>query len=490
MLYLLSGLFLGWSLGANDAANVFGTAVSTKMLRFRTAAWLCCIFIVLGAVIGGKGTSDTLGSFSAIPFISGSFTVALACALTLFIMTIFKLPVSSSQAIIGALIGWNLFAGHPTDLSSLGNIASSWIVSPVLAAVFSAGLYMIMRYCDRHIKINILFRDMLTRWGLIIIGVFGAYSLGANNIANVIGVFIPANPFHDIQIAYFSFSSLDILLFIGGISIAIGVATYSKNVMLTVGSDIFALSPLSGFIVVASSSLVLFFFASVELKHWLISHGLPSFPLVPVSSSQVVVGAVMGIGMIRNITTINWKLLGKISIGWLTTPVMACLVSLLLLFIVQNVFTQSVYEHTVFVIKPQLREKVASEIPSNYLAPLDFKRFTTENSFINALEKYNLDKKRIDLLLQLARSTPMHIDKTVDHPLFGEQWLTPAQIASLRKLAGTSYTYRWEFEDVLQKTDPSWQFRPDVPANKTFNEHLRKVIDRLVEAFSAASIIQ
>ena len=48
ILFLFGGLFLGWSLGANDAANVFGTAVGTRMISFKTAALVCSIFVVLG----------------------------------------------------------------------------------------------------------------------------------------------------------------------------------------------------------------------------------------------------------------------------------------------------------------------------------------------------------------------------------------------------------------------------------------------------------
>ena len=55
LFFLTSGLFLGWSLGANDAANVFGTAVATRMIRFGTAAALCSVFVILGAVFSGAG---------------------------------------------------------------------------------------------------------------------------------------------------------------------------------------------------------------------------------------------------------------------------------------------------------------------------------------------------------------------------------------------------------------------------------------------------
>ena len=55
LFYLSSGLFLGWSLGASDAANIFGTAVGTKMVRFKTAAIISSIFIIIGAVYAGSG---------------------------------------------------------------------------------------------------------------------------------------------------------------------------------------------------------------------------------------------------------------------------------------------------------------------------------------------------------------------------------------------------------------------------------------------------
>ena len=66
IIFLIGGLFLGWSLGANDAANVFGTAVGSRMVRFTTAALICGIFVILGAVISGTGTSLTLGKLGAV----------------------------------------------------------------------------------------------------------------------------------------------------------------------------------------------------------------------------------------------------------------------------------------------------------------------------------------------------------------------------------------------------------------------------------------
>ena len=117
--FLLSGIFLGWSLGANDTANIFGTAVGTRMIRFRTAAIVTAVFVVLGAVISGEGATHTLGKLGAVNAIAGSFTVALAAAVTVAWMTKLKLPVSTSQAIVGAIIGRNFFTVSPTDINTL-----------------------------------------------------------------------------------------------------------------------------------------------------------------------------------------------------------------------------------------------------------------------------------------------------------------------------------------------------------------------------------
>ena len=141
LIFLCSGLFLGWSLGANDAANVFGTAVGTRMVKFGTAALLCSIFVILGAVVSGAGASHTLGKLGAVNALPGSFMTAFAAAFTVYLMTRLSLPVSTSQAVVGAIIGWNLFSGYPTDLSALTKIALTWVVCPLLAGVIGVVLF-------------------------------------------------------------------------------------------------------------------------------------------------------------------------------------------------------------------------------------------------------------------------------------------------------------------------------------------------------------
>jgi PiT family inorganic phosphate transporter len=377
--FLSSGLFLGWSLGANDAANAYGTAVGTRMVRFRTAAICCSVFVIIGAVVGGAGPSETLGELGAVNALAGSFTVALAAALTVTWMTRTALPVSTSQAIVGAIIGWNLFSGSLTDTTVLSKIVSSWIVCPVLAALFALVLMKCTQLLFRHISIHLFRIDAATRYGLFIVGAFASYSLGANNIANVMGVFVPAAPFGDVDVfGLFTLNAAQQLFLVGGIAISSGVFTYSKRVMLTVGNDLFRLSPIAALVVILAQALVLFLFSSKGLEGWLSSHGLPTIPLVPVSSSQAIIGAVIGIGIAKGGRNIRIGILGRIFLGWMSTPVVAGVIGFVLLFFVQNVFSQPVFSSVHHEISPAVAAKLA-ERSAEWRAKPD----TTRNKLFN-----------------------------------------------------------------------------------------------------------
>lgn len=358
-LFLTSGLFLGWSLGANDAANIFGTAVGTKMIKFKSAAIIASIFVILGAYISGAGAAHTLGELGEINKLAGSFTVAIAAAFTVTLMTRLKLPVSTSQAVVGAIVGWNIFSGLTIDYSSLTKIVVTWVVCPILAAFFASILYKLSKVLLPKLNIHLLRIDAYTRVALILVGAFGAYSLGANNIANVMGMFIHSVPFQDISVNnILTISSIQQLFLLGGLAIAVGIFTYSKKVMNTVGKDLFRLSPITAFIVVLSHSLVLYIFASEGLRNWLVANNLPPIPLVPVSSSQAVIGAILGIALIKGGKNIRFAVLGKIASGWITTPVIAGLVSIFFLFIMQNVFDQSVYKSSEHTVTGQRHNKI------------------------------------------------------------------------------------------------------------------------------------
>ncbi|MDA3788807.1 MAG: inorganic phosphate transporter [Desulfobacula sp.] len=469
--FLSSGLFLGWSLGANDASNVFGTAVGAKMIKFRTAAIYCSIFIILGAVISGAGASHTLGKLGSINALGGAFVVAFAAALSVYLMTLARFPVSTSQAIVGAIIGWNFFSGSLTDVDSLTKIVSTWILCPVLSALFAIFFYKLIVFIIQTFKIHMFRLDRYTRNGLLLAGIFGSYSLGANNIANVMGVFIPVSPFSDISVfGLFNLSAAQQLFCFGGVAIAVGVLTYSKRVMATVGSGIMDLSPVAALVAVWSHSIVLFLFSSQGLEAFLQSHGLPSIPLVPVSSSQAIVGAVIGMGLLKGGKSINWRVVGGISSGWLITPVIAALISFVSLFFMQNVFTQETYRPVSY----QMTKEVALRIDktgfsSKSLETLMDKKFESAMKMKKALSaQISLTPKILDIVLSASRINEMEITMDKINSMDSD-WISEEQKKALEKLTGQKFMHQWQFAEALGSSSFSWQFRQ---GDKKFNENL------------------
>ena len=303
---VLAGAFLGWGLGANDSANIFGTAVYTKVVRYRTAIILTAIFVVMGAYFnGGKG----IEKISEYAFIGGitsgreAFFVMLSAGLTVAAMTIFKLPVSTSQAVIGAIIGGGILKGN-ADFSASVKFFSAWIMTPIGGLIFSYLMHKLIAGVFGE-KINAFkFYETFVKAGYIFAGIFGAYSLGANNVANVMGIFA---------------GRLDIIstreaVLYGGIFIALGALTFSKPVMSTVGQRIVKLSSIEGFIVVIGAAITVYLYALIG---------------IPVSTSQAVVGAIIGIGVSVGPNLINKKMLKNVLFGWVGTPSIACFISFL-----------------------------------------------------------------------------------------------------------------------------------------------------------------
>ena len=345
LFFISSGLFLGWSLGASDASNIFGTAIATRMIRFKTAAAIASFFIIIGAVHAGSGGAETLGELGSINTLPGAFMSAMAAAIAICWSVKISMPVSTSQAVVGAIIGWNLYAGKPTDYSVLTKIVSTWIFCPIIAAFIAIILYRIIQQCCKKSNTHLIRRDQYTRIGLIIAGAFGAYALGANNIANVMGVFVPSAPITSVTFPFdIVLNKAQVLFFLGAIAISVGIFTYSQKVIKTIGNSIIKMSPLMAFVVVISQGIVLFLFSSQELFNFLSSHNLPTIPLVPVSSTQAVVGAVIGIGIAKGGNDIHWNVLGKIVLSWIVAPLLSALICYISLFFLQNVFNMVVYK--------------------------------------------------------------------------------------------------------------------------------------------------
>jgi len=300
MLSLLGGIFLGWSLGANDASNVFGSAVAARMVKFRTAAILASVFVLLGALLEGQAGIETLKGLTPLN-LEQAVVTSVAAAVTVTIMTILSLPVSTSQAVVGAILGIALL-NQNINIPGLGKVVACWIGTPVGGMIISIMIYRVLAFFYNRLNINLFQADNLLRLSLIGAGSYGAYALGANNVANVTAVFVGAG-----ELTLFS------AVLLGGLSIDLGILTFSRRVMETVGRRLVRLDPFSALVVLLAEAITVHIYTIIG---------------VPVSTSQAVIGAVVGVGIIKGIRTVEKRTLINILFGWFFTPTIAAVIAL------------------------------------------------------------------------------------------------------------------------------------------------------------------
>ena len=306
---LIAGLFMGWAVGSNDAANVFGPAVTSRSLRFWTAAGLSSIFVILGAVFIGSRGFVTYAAIGPQTLLS-SFIIMLAAAITVALMTLLGLPISSTQATVGAIIGASLIGGG-VNLQPLYKIFLSWVLTPLGGLIAAYLPYKLATSFPAAAIGRFATHDRLVRWGLVLATCYCAYSLGANNVANVTGVYVGAGVLSTVAAAL-----------LGAAAIALGILTFSKNVIRTVGSRLVSLDPFAALAVICGEAITLHVYAMLG---------------VPVSASQAVVGAVLGIGLVKGTKTINTRMLLMVLSGWLGTPAIACGLGLGLTLLIRTI---------------------------------------------------------------------------------------------------------------------------------------------------------
>ncbi len=302
-LKFLPSLYLGWGLGSNDAANVFGPQVNSNIIEYRKATILTAVFVIVGAALEGHRALLTIGGISEL-VLATAVIAALAAALAVSVMSYMGLPVSTTQAIVGSIIGLSLLKGNPVDHAKLTKILICWLLTPIGSALAAFILYNLLAYVwQRRMKDLITF-DRTVRTLSILIGCYAAYALGANNVGNVMGTLVGTNTISPLWATI-----------LGGLSISIGVLTYSRNVMYTVGKKITPLDPFSALVAVLAEAVTLHSFAQVG---------------VPVSSSQAVVGAIVGVGLVKGMRMINKRTMLNILVGWILTLLGSAIVAYIL----------------------------------------------------------------------------------------------------------------------------------------------------------------
>lgn len=353
-LLLSAGLFMGWSLGTNDAANAFGTAVATRVVKYRTAVTIIAIMVVIGAFIGGANNIDKVAELSTSNKVIASveevkaaiadnlvddlilksalkaFIIFMCAGITVFIMSYLKFPVSANQSITGAIIGWGLFHADYSDpavlavnMPQIGKFASTWILNPLGAGIISFVLVLLFNKIIGNRLETLKGYDRILKIGYLGAGAFASFSIGLNSSANVTALYYDA-AFVETGVAANLLTDARVAATIGGIAIAVGVLTFSKRVMMTVGSSIADINQIEGFLVIIAMALTV-----VLMGSWM---------GIPVSTSQAVVGAVMGAGLTKGVKHVHFGVFKNIAIAWVSSPTVAGLLSWLVALVTQGFF--------------------------------------------------------------------------------------------------------------------------------------------------------
>jgi len=294
---LIAGAYVGWNVGANDAGNCVGTTVGSGLLSYRRAIMLVAAFAILGAVLQGGHVMETIGKGIVTEQLppAALFAAMISAGLFVTLATFFRLPVSTGQAIVGSVAGVGLVVGAEVDFSRLLAIGEVWVVCPILTGLLSFVLYHVAAFLLRRAG-RPVFWNRVPNLLLVLSACYVSFSMGANNVGKAVG-----------PIANLGISSTWLAL-LGGVTLAIGIATFGRRVTETIARGIAPLDPLSAFAAQASAAIAIHSFSLVG---------------IPVSTSQAVVGAVVGVGLVRGARLVRKRRIAEIAVGWVAAPTLA-----------------------------------------------------------------------------------------------------------------------------------------------------------------------
>ncbi|MCL4108036.1 UNVERIFIED_CONTAM: hypothetical protein GTU68_017064 [Idotea baltica] len=324
---------MAWGIGANDVANAMATSVGSKAITIKQAIIIAAIFEFLGAYLAGgqvtatirKGIVD-LNAFEGNPdlLIWGMLAALLAAGTWLLIASMRGWPVSTTHSIVGAVIGFAA-VGVSIDAVSwdkVGTIVMSWVVSPVLAGAIAFGVFMSIQKLVLNTETP-LNNEKIFAVLMVFTAAAMAFAHGSNDVANAVG---PMAAVISVAQSGELASKSDLpswVLLVGAVGIVIGLATLGYKVMATVGENITELTPTRGFSaeIGAASTVV-----------------LASYTGLPISTTQTLVGAILGVGLARGIAAIDLRVVGNIFMSWVITLPAGAILSIIFFYILKTIF--------------------------------------------------------------------------------------------------------------------------------------------------------
>lgn len=310
--------------GFHDTANAIATVVSTGVLSARNAIMMAAVLNFGGALMGVQvATTIAKGIADASMIVPNVVIAALVSAILWNLITwYFGIPSSSSHALVGGLSGAVIAHGGVDALhtTKLKEVATFLVVSPVLgffiAMVLIIGILWIVRRMPGH-KVNVAFRKLQ-----LVSAAAMAFTHGTNDAQKSMGIIalalIIAGKLSAVGV------KVPVPLWVKlscAAAMALGTAAGGWKIIRTMGSKIVKLRPIHGFAAETAAAIVLFSTAHFG---------------IPVSTTHVISGAIMGVGASMNASMVRWGVAGNIIVAWVLTIPCSMAVAALVLKLIEH----------------------------------------------------------------------------------------------------------------------------------------------------------
>ncbi len=311
---VLLALVFDYINGFHDTANAIATVVSTGVLSARNAIMMAGILNFGGALMGTQVATTIAKGIADSQFVVPAVIVAalLAAIVWNLITWWLGIPSSSSHALVGGLAGAVVAqagrgALHTTKLKE---VATFLVVSPVvgffIAMVLIIAILWIVRRMAGH-RVNVAFRKLQ-----LLSAAAMAFTHGTNDAQKAMGIIALALITYGKLSAHGAVVAVPIWVKLAcATAMGLGSMSGGWKIIRTMGTKIVKLRPIHGFAAETAAAIVLFTTAHLG---------------VPVSTTHVISGAIMGVGASMNVSAVRWGVAGNILVAWiLTIPVSALL---------------------------------------------------------------------------------------------------------------------------------------------------------------------
>lgn len=303
ILVIIAALVFDYVNGFNDSANAIATCISTRALSIRSAVIMAAILNLIGALIStkvattiGKGIVD-VESINQIAIFSGISAAIIWGVITWY----FAIPSSSTHALIGGIIGASVASVGFSALhwSGIKIIILALVLSPIIGIVIGFSLMIVLLWMVRRFppdKLNKNFRTLQ-----IISAAFTAFSHGTADAQKSMGVITMA------LVSYGALSGFSVpwlVMIACAVAMGLGTVMGGWRIIKTVGKDFVKLQPIHGFCVQTTAAGVIL--------------GAAAFGL-PTSTSHIITSTLLGVGLSKRLSAINWKIAKNIFWAWILT---------------------------------------------------------------------------------------------------------------------------------------------------------------------------